>query len=69
MLREGLEKDSNFGKKYKMPELPEVETIRRDLEPRVVGKRLLGYGLVKGFGRVGKIMFFELEGKYLLVHL
>ena len=52
-----------------MPELPEVETIRRDLEPRVVGKRLLGYGLVKGFGRVGKIMFFELDGKYLLVHL
>lgn len=28
-----------------MPELPEVETIKRDLFPRIVGRRFLGVTL------------------------
>ncbi|MBV9255130.1 MAG: hypothetical protein JO054_12935, partial [Actinobacteria bacterium] len=66
-----------------MPELPEVETIRRDLDKEVVGKRIKGvdvnglrsirrYKTKKPFitaldGR--KITAVQRKGKYLLVRL
>ena len=35
-----------------MPELPEVETIRRDLLPRIVGRTIVGFHLSPGASRV-----------------
>ena len=65
-----------------MPELPEVETIRRDLVPRIVGRRLLGVTLKwpkmvlnpspEAFSRrlVGQcIEELDRRGKYLIVRL
>jgi formamidopyrimidine-DNA glycosylase len=34
-----------------MPELPEVETIRRDLEALVIGKRIIGVTIAPEFGK------------------
>lgn len=65
-----------------MPELPEVETIRRTLEPRLVG-RTIGDGaayhpkLIQGQSerdffagiRDRKILAITRRGKYLLIHL
>ena len=60
-----------------MPELPEVETVRRQLEPRLVGRRLLDAGshpsakftpaldavgsTVAGVGRRGKFLLVALD--------
>jgi formamidopyrimidine-DNA glycosylase len=67
-----------------MPELPEVETIRRDLEPRLRGRRVTGFDLLPGAERllrgvpasafrnrlVGRaIRGVGRHGKYLLLHL
>ena len=67
-----------------MPELPEVETIRRDLEPRVVGRRIERVAIHPGGERVAithapreleaqlaglRIEELGRHGKYLLVHL
>ena len=68
-----------------MPELPEVETIRRDLSHRVINKKItnvsirdkkipsLGFLVGKKFIKIerrGKLLAFLLaDGKYLLVHL
>lgn len=35
-----------------MPELPEVETVRRDLEPRIVGRTISGFELLPGAQRL-----------------
>jgi formamidopyrimidine-DNA glycosylase len=50
-----------------MPELPEVETMRRQLEKKVVGQKLQGQRVVRVLRR-GKILIFELENSYLLIH-
>ena len=67
-----------------MPELPEVETIRRDLEPLVVGRHIEGVVIHPGAERVAithapreleaqlagrRIEELGRHGKYLLVHL
>lgn len=67
-----------------MPELPEVETIRRDLEPLVLGRRIESVAIHPGGERVaithapreleGRLRGRAIErlgrhGKYLLVHL
>ena len=65
-----------------MPELPEVETIRRGLEPRLVGQRITGVRVRQAHLRhvvdvqklqeqaVGRtILGVERRAKYLLVHL
>ncbi|HBN08969.1 MAG TPA: DNA-formamidopyrimidine glycosylase [Cyanobacteria bacterium UBA8530] len=67
-----------------MPELPEVETIRRDLEPQVVGrciraiekdeKRYPGVEgaiekKIEGVGRRGKYLLFDLDELELVMHL
>ncbi len=64
-----------------MPELPEVETLRRDLEPVLTGKRIewvrvrrrdLRFPLPRGFaGRLGgrRVVALARRGKYLLLHL
>lgn len=67
-----------------MPELPEVETIRRDLAPRVVGRRIAEFRVLRGAGRIllgvsqrqvrdrlvgRRIAGVERRGKYLLFRL
>ena len=59
-----------------MPELPEVETIRRQLEPRVVGAEIVDAGshwsakFTPALGAVGaEIMGVRRRGKYLLFDL
>jgi len=67
-----------------MPELPEVETIRRDLVPRVVGRRFTGVEVMPGAEKVValpspaefrralrglRIEGIERRGKYLLFSL
>ena len=66
-----------------MPELPEVETIRRDLEKEVVGKRIKrvkvsGARSIRRHGSAAeftarlvgrKITTVDRRGKYLLLHL
>ena len=67
-----------------MPELPEVETIRRDLEPRLVGRRITGFQVLPGAQRLlrgvpqrvlrrrlvgSRISGIGRHGKYLLFHL
>ena len=67
-----------------MPELPEVETIRRDLEPVVIGRRIEDVRIHAGGERVAithsprqleeqlrglRIERLGRHGKYLLVHL
>lgn len=67
-----------------MPELPEVETIRRDLEPRIVGRTITGFELLPGAERLlrgvprrflrdrlagATITRVGRHGKYLLLHL
>ena len=67
-----------------MPELPEVETIRRDLAPRVVGRRVSGFRVLRGAGRIllgvpqrrvrdrlvgRRIAGVDRRGKYLLFRL
>ena len=64
-----------------MPELPEVETIRRGIEPHVVGRRIervlvrdrrLRWPIIRGFERklAGRaIGAVDRRGKYLLLDL
>ncbi|WP_457637871.1 bifunctional DNA-formamidopyrimidine glycosylase/DNA-(apurinic or apyrimidinic site) lyase [Oceanithermus sp.] len=68
-----------------MPELPEVETIRRMLEPAVVGRRILGLEhdderkyrftdlavgrYVRAIRRRGKFLLFDLDDLEMVVHL
>ena len=67
-----------------MPELPEVETIRRDLEPRIVGRTITGFDVLPGAQRLlrgvpqnavrerlvgARITGLGRHGKYLLVGL
>lgn len=59
-----------------MPELPEVETIRRDLAPRLIGRRIMRVWTDTGprYGRleaaIGReILRLERRGKYLLADL
>lgn len=67
-----------------MPELPEVETIRRDLSPHVVGRRIIGLHVKRGASRLllgvpqkqlrdrlsgCRIDSVGRAGKYLLFHL
>lgn len=68
-----------------MPELPEVETVRRDIEPQVVGRTILRqqvdagprYGdledavgrRIRAVNRRGKYLLFDLGERELIVHL
>jgi formamidopyrimidine-DNA glycosylase len=68
-----------------MPELPEVETVRRDIAPQVTGRRIAGaeagpgprYGsLSDAIGRTilrverrGKYLLFDLGDRELVIHL
>ncbi len=65
-----------------MPELPEVETIRRELKPKIIGqmvkeciilrKDIIGYPSYKTFNRevIGeKIIDVSRKGKYLIIEL
>ncbi|MDP3995740.1 MAG: DNA-formamidopyrimidine glycosylase [bacterium] len=52
-----------------MPELPEVETVRRQLEKKIVGKRITGRSIV-GLRRRAKILIIDLDsGQSLIFHL
>ncbi len=52
-----------------MPELPEVETIRRELAEEIVGKKLDGIRII-GVRRRAKILIIDLiNGQSLLFHL
>lgn len=52
-----------------MPELPEVETIRRQLSRKIVGKKL-GKKQIGGLRRRGKVLIIDfLDGSSLLFHL
>jgi len=52
-----------------MPELPEVETIRRELEKEIIGKRLKGVKII-GVRRRAKILMIDLaNGSSLVFHL
>lgn len=52
-----------------MPELPEVETIRRQLSQKIVGKRLAGQKIVR-VRRRAKILIIDFEdGTSLIFHL
>ncbi len=63
-----------------MPELPEVETTRRGLEPHILGKRIIGVVLRRDSLRWAipfeivdrlpgeKILAIERRAKYLLMH-
>lgn len=52
-----------------MPELPEVETIRRQLAKRLIGKKLNGQPVI-GVRRRGKILIVDLKnGSSLVFHL
>ena len=67
-----------------MPELPEVETIRRDLEPRITGRAITGFDVLPGAERLlrgvpqrairkrllgAQISGIGRHGKYLLIEL
>ncbi|MBM3269540.1 MAG: bifunctional DNA-formamidopyrimidine glycosylase/DNA-(apurinic or apyrimidinic site) lyase [Candidatus Sericytochromatia bacterium] len=68
-----------------MPELPEVETIRRDIAPLIVARRIESadaaggprYGrvaeavgrTVRALARRGKYLLFDLEDRELVIHL
>lgn len=45
-----------------MPELPEVETIRKQLAKELTGSEILGVGIVMGVVRVGKYLFIKCKG-------
>lgn len=51
-----------------MPELPEVETIRRDLSQRIIGKSI-NKQKIKNISRRGKLLILKLPNKFLLIHL
>lgn len=52
-----------------MPELPEVETIRRQLAKKIIGRKLQGKEIV-GVRRRGKILIIDFkDGSGLLLHL
>lgn len=52
-----------------MPELPEVETIRRQLEEKIVGKKLDNKKII-GLRRRAKVLIIDFEdGSSLLIHL
>ncbi|MDD2697103.1 MAG: DNA-formamidopyrimidine glycosylase [Candidatus Pacebacteria bacterium] len=52
-----------------MPELPEVETIRRQLSPKIVGKKLDGKKIA-GLRRRAKILIIDFsDGSSLIFHL
>lgn len=52
-----------------MPELPEVETIRRQLEKKVIGKKLLGKKIIR-IRRRGKILIIDFEdSSAVILHL
>ncbi len=52
-----------------MPELPEVETVRRQLEKKIVGRRITGRKIV-GLRRRAKILIIDLaDGQSLIFHL
>lgn len=52
-----------------MPELPEVETIRRQLARKIIGKRL-DKKTIKGLRRRGKFLIIDFkEGSSLVIHL
>jgi len=52
-----------------MPELPEVETVRRQLEKKIIGKRIAGKEIV-GLRRRAKILIIDLaDGRSLIFHL
>ena len=60
-----------------MPELPEVETIKRQIEPFVLKKYLLSISIIPNFSpqklfsikRYGKVLFMELKDIYVKIHL
>ena len=53
-----------------MPELPEVETVRKQLEKEILGSEIVGEGKVVEIVRVGKYLFIKLEsGRGLEIHL
>jgi formamidopyrimidine-DNA glycosylase len=53
-----------------MPELPEVETVRKQLEKEILGCEIVGEGKIVGFDRVGKYLFIKFEGgRGLEIHL
>lgn len=53
-----------------MPELPEVETVRRQLQKEIVGNEIVGQGIIIGVERVGKYLFVKFEGgRGLEIHL
>jgi len=53
----------------KMPELPEVETIRRQLSQKIVGKKLTGQKIIR-VRRRAKILIIDFEdGTSLIFHL
>lgn len=52
-----------------MPELPEVETIRRQLSQKIIGKKLDGK-VITGLRRRAKILIIDFDdGSSLLIHL
>lgn len=52
-----------------MPELPEVETIRRQLEKKIVGKKLNGQKIVKVRRRAKVLIIDFADSSSLLIHL
>jgi formamidopyrimidine-DNA glycosylase len=53
-----------------MPELPEVETVRRQLEKEIVGSEIVGEGKVIEVKRVGKYLFIKFfNGRGYEIHL
>ncbi len=53
-----------------MPELPEVETVRRQLIKELVGNEIVGEGKIVGVERVGKYLFIKLlGGRGMEIHL
>jgi formamidopyrimidine-DNA glycosylase len=51
-----------------MPELPEVETVARQLEPELEGRRIAS--TIEGLGRRGKYLLLALDGaRTLVMHL
>lgn len=53
-----------------MPELPEVETIRRQLAQKIIGKKLNSREIIKKVRRRAKILIIDLDdGSSLIFHL
>lgn len=53
-----------------MPELPEVETVRKQLAKEIVGSEIVGEGRVEEIVRVGKYLFIKMQhGRGLEIHL